>query len=176
MKNIVFIGGIHGVGKTTFCKKTLKRIGVKHYSAGHLIKSLNKELINNKNKKVVNINKNQNELVVAIDKYVEKVNLSLLDGHFCLLSETYEINDIPLNIFLKIPIRAIIILHDSIDNIQNKNSKRDGILYNSALLSSFQSRELEYSKYIAEELDVPYQKFDVNNDFEDILKFIKKFL
>ncbi len=176
MKNIIFIGGIHGVGKTTFCKKVFKNIDVNHYSASHLIKSLNKEPINDKNKKVVNINKNQDKLIAAIDKYVEKVKLTLLDGHFCLLNKTYEIKDIPLNTFLKIPIKAIIILHDSIDNIQNKNSKRDGILYNNELLSSFQNRELEHSKYIAKELGVPYKKFDVNNDLKNVLKFIKEFL
>ena len=40
--NINFIGGIHGVGKTTFCKLLTERIGYLHYSASSLIKEYKK--------------------------------------------------------------------------------------------------------------------------------------
>ena len=53
--NINFIGGIHGVGKTTFCKLLTERIGYLHYSASSLIKEY-KNL--EKDKKVDKVNEN----------------------------------------------------------------------------------------------------------------------
>lgn len=176
MKNIIFIGGIHGVGKTTFCQKVLQKINIQHYSASHLIKSIDKELIYNKNKKVIDIDNNQNKLIIAINKYIEETKTSLLDGHFCLLNRAYEIKEIPINTFIAMRPKAIIVLYDKIDNIKNKNSERDGILYNDKLLLSFQNRELGYSEKIAKKLDIPYKKINVNDNFKDALEFIKGFL
>lgn len=126
--------------------------------------------------KVIDIDNNQDKLIIAINKYIEKTKISLLDGHFCLLSQTYEIKDIPINTFIAMHPKAIIVLYDEIDNIKNKNSQRDGILYNNKLLLSFQNRELEYSEKIAEKLDIPYKKINVNDNFQDTLEFIKEFL
>lgn len=36
--NIIFIAGIHGVGKSTLCKKLSSRYNIEHYSASELIK------------------------------------------------------------------------------------------------------------------------------------------
>ena len=37
MKNIIFVGGIHGVGKGTFCNLITKQTGIANYSSGKLL-------------------------------------------------------------------------------------------------------------------------------------------
>lgn len=172
MKNILFIGGIHGVGKTTFCKKVLKKIDVNHYSAGLLIKQVDRELMNDGSKIVVDIDKNQDKLTTAINLYVDENKFCLLDGHFCLLNTAFKIKEVPEKTFKEISPKAIIVLYDTVNNIQNRISDRDGTLYNSKLLLSFQNKELTHSKNIAKILGIPCEIFDINKDFKGIMSFI----
>ena len=38
MKNIIFIGGIHGVGKGTLCEKVCNDLNIRHLSASEVLK------------------------------------------------------------------------------------------------------------------------------------------
>jgi hypothetical protein len=72
--NLIFVGGIHGVGKTTLCKKLTEELHFNHYSASQLIKMLKSENGDgdNKNKGVKNIDGNQDLLITAINQYLDK--------------------------------------------------------------------------------------------------------
>ncbi len=54
-KDIVFVGGIHGVGKSTLCSKFNNLLGISHYSASDLIKKKNRELVNTSKTRMFNI-------------------------------------------------------------------------------------------------------------------------
>lgn len=48
-RQIIFVGGIHGVGKTTLCKKIESRYNMEHFSASNLIaKEKTEALLRNK--------------------------------------------------------------------------------------------------------------------------------
>ena len=64
-KKIIFVGGIHGVGKTTLCRKISEKLLLKHFSASDLISNLKSENIA-KDKKVSDVNENQNILLESI--------------------------------------------------------------------------------------------------------------
>jgi adenylate kinase len=38
INNIIFIGGIHGVGKETLCRKICKQLGLQHLSSSEVLK------------------------------------------------------------------------------------------------------------------------------------------
>ena len=67
---------------------------------------------------------------------------------------------------------AIIVLYDSILNISSKITNRDGVSYDTNLLSSFQNEEIKYSIDIAGQLQIPYLLFDVSDDISGIVDFI----
>lgn len=171
-KKAIFIGGIHGVGKSTLCERLSSVTGIKHYSASGLINSLKRDSINNRDKRVHDIDNNQELLITAMHQYIDQNSLFLLDGHFCLLNSKNEITKIPKETFTNIEPVAIITLYDSIENIQEKITKRDSVHYGGELLSSFQSCEIEYSENIARELKIPHISFDVTNDIPTLLEFI----
>ena len=173
-KNIIFIGGIHGVGKTTLCKKVTDELHIKHHSASQLIKMLKNEDSDNRDKAVKNINSNQDLLVSAIDQYLDKSAPAILDGHFCLLNTKHEIKRIPKETFSAISPIAIITLHDDVTNIANKITHRDGINYNVDLLSSFQDEEICYSADVANYLEIPHLLFDVSKNITGLINFIIK--
>ena len=80
-RRIVFIGGVHGVGKTTLCNELAARFNIEHFSASNLI-AREKEEEHLRNKQVENIAGNQDHLVVAINKYFNSTSWYLLDGHW----------------------------------------------------------------------------------------------
>ena len=139
--NINFIGGIHGVGKTTFCKLLTERIGYLHYSASSLIKEY-KNL--EKDKKVDKVNENQDILITAIKNTFNIQNNYILDGHFCLLDTKNQIIEVPFSTFETLNLKKIIVLKDSSCNIHEKLLKRDKINYDMDLIENFQDKELSY--------------------------------
>ena len=175
-KNIIFVGGIHGVGKTTLCEKISDELHIKHYSASQLIKMIKNGDGDNRNKGVKNIKSNQNLLMAAIDQYLDKSTIAILDGHFCLLNTKHEIKRIPKETFVAISPIAIITLHDAIANIENKITRRDGINYNVNLLSSFQDEEISYSANVANYLEVPNLLFGVSDNIVGLINFITKII
>lgn len=167
--NINFIGGIHGVGKTTFCKLLTERIGYLHYSASSLIKEY-KNL--EKDKKVDKVNENQDILITAIKNTFNIQNNYILDGHFCLLDTKNQIIEVPFSTFETLNLKKIIVLKDSSCNIHEKLLKRDKINYDIDLIENFQDKELSYSKKIANLLNIPYKVFDIHSDIAEVINFI----
>ncbi len=174
MRKLIFVGGIHGVGKTWLCQSLKDTIGIDHFSASQLIMNLKDEQLYDKDKSVINIDGNQDILLNSINKYISPNAIAFLDGHFCLLNSKHEIEPIPIETFIGIAPTAIIVLYDTIDNIDQKISGRDGVKYDYDFLSYFQDEEIKYSKYIAEYLRVPYLAFNVTEDIGRICDFIDK--
>ena len=139
-RQIIFVSGVHGVGKTTLCKKIASRYKIEHFSASNLI-AKEKAEEHLQNKQVENITGNQDFLVTAINKYFKNETWYLLDGHFCLLNKNNEITKIPYSTYEGICPRAIILLVDEPENIYTRLNSRDSIKHDLSLLRSFQEQE-----------------------------------
>lgn len=162
MKNIVFIGGIHGVGKSYLTEKISSQLGIRSYSASKLISML-KEKEFSTNKYIDSIDTNQDQLIHSIELNTNDTESFLLDGHFCLLNINREVEKVPKTTFLAMSPRAIVVLFDSIVSIKKRLDARDSIIYETDFLARFQDSELEYAKEISELLEVPILLFDVTN-------------
>src|SRR5690606_21029705 len=119
---LIFIAGIHGVGKSTFCREIEKTVGGVSVSASSLIKRGAKL---NENKIVDNLKSNQSILLNELAKERSKEPLVLLDGHFCLFGQNYSIEKIPLEIFKAIAPTKIVVLFDDIEIIKDRIDERD---------------------------------------------------
>ena len=62
MKNIIFIGGIHGVGKGTLCEKVCNELNLQHLSASEVLKW--EEISEKENKLVNDFTLTQNRLIL----------------------------------------------------------------------------------------------------------------
>ena len=81
---MIFISGVHGVGKSYFCNLVKEATGIECYSASSLIKDRKKQGFP-ADKRVADIDENQLYLLVAVDDLRSSLGEFLLDGHFCLL-------------------------------------------------------------------------------------------
>lgn len=169
MNRIVFVGGIHGVGKRAVCKSiTDKRDDLHYYSSRELI---NWE--NSKDKEVFDVQGNQDILVQALESLDEiETNSILLDGHFCLLTCSGCIQEVPLSTFINMNPSLIIVISADEEVVRNRLKTRDNKDYDIDLLREFQSREKEYAKQVASVLKVP--GFILTADESDLLLDIIK--
>ena len=171
IKNIVFIGGIHGVGKTTVCKELSKISNFEYLSASEVINWSQIEL--SKKKNVDSIQETQSRLLFGLSNLVDETKKYILDGHFCLLNNEEQIIDIPLETFKAINPLSLNIIVDSAQNISQRLEKRDNIKYSIEFLDNMQEREMRYARHISDILKIPLIKGEFRH-YDNILKHVIK--
>ncbi|WP_099328285.1 ATP-binding protein [Clostridium paraputrificum] len=173
--NIIFVGGIHGVGKITVCNKIKKLLGVEAYSSSELIKKYNSLLLS-KDKRVEDINKNQDILLKAISKYVCDNDIALLDGHFTLISKDGAITDIPIETFLYMELCSIVMVVDKPDKIVDRLRSRDSKDYSLKFVDDFQTREINRANYVSGVTGINLYYYEYGSDISDLIEFINKYV
>jgi len=172
LDNITFIGGIHGVGKSTICRQICDEIKLEYLSASELLKwkDINED---GQNKKVKNIPETQDRLILGLTNNIQKHKSYILDGHYCLLNSENKIVNIPLETFKLInPISLNIILGD-IGEIKSRLEKRDNRPYDQDLLSRMQESELNYARQLSKTLGVTLN-IGTQNDISELLTSLHK--
>lgn len=169
MRNIIFIGGIHGSGKGTICQSIYAKKSCIHLIASELLKW--EEISDKTNKYVENIDNTQERLIAGLLNTIEKDKLYLLDGHFCLLDKYGEISKIPETTFENISPKSIAVINEDIQRIKERLEKRDGKPYDFNALKQMQETEIAYSKKIAKKLGVNH--FEINShNYNNLLESI----
>lgn len=171
MKKMILLTGIHGVGKGYISDCIRSQVNLQIYEASKLIKQSGN--ISDFNKKVSNINSNQDILRMAIDNYV-KEDLFILDGHTCLLNEEGEIEKIDLEYLRKFNITGIIFIYDNGEKIKERLYKRDNTNYDIKKICLFQKLEYENSMKLSKDLNIKFLPFKNGNNINSIINFLKE--
>jgi adenylate kinase len=169
MTNIVFIGGIHGVGKGTLCEKVCKDLNLHHLSASEVLKW--EEISEKENKLVKDFSLTQNRLITNLHQIVKENERYVIDGHYCLLNKENVPEKIDFDTFRKLNPFAFVIIVDDVQKIKRRLENRDNREYDFELLLRFQELELEYSIELAEQLNKPHLtlKSEETNNFKTFL-------
>lgn len=167
---MVFIGGVHAVGKGTLCNCLWRELGIQTYSSSKLIESArNLTFSSDKNTNVVSAN--QAALISMVQEKKALGQPFLLDGHFCLKG-TNGVKAIPENVFLEIAPDAVIVLVAKAEIIQQRRKERDGVNERLEEITNFQKLELSEAKLIATKLRIPFLQANALEDYDNIKKFI----
>lgn len=173
-RSLIFIGGIHGSGKTYISKNYLSTFSYKHNSASNIIKEEGNEI--KIDKTVDNLDLNQIALIQGLKK-IENINRrNILDGHFCLINKDFKIEKIPFEVFKKINPTMIILTTAPDKEIMNRIKKRNIDNNYNISIKMFQEAEEEYAFSIAKELNIPILKIDTSKNNKLIIRNIDKFL
>lgn len=174
ISNIAFVGGIHGVGKSTICYQICNEVKLEYLSASELIKwnEINSDF---KNKKVNNISSMQERLFIGLKNSIDNDKYYLLDGHYCLLNRENEIVNIPLKTFKLInPFSLNIVIGDILE-IKNRLEQRDNRFYDYELLKRMQESELNYAKFLSKTLGITLN-IGSQNDFSKLITPLRSFI
>lgn len=169
---MIFISGIHGVGKTYFCSKIKEELDIESYSASQLIaQKRSHEFF--KNKLVDNIDVNQHLLLEALKDLRHNKKEFILDGHFCLLNSDGEIARIPNKTFYELNPDLVVLLTEKPEIIADRRHKRDGISQEINKIQEFQNEEKTYAAEISQILNIPFIISNGAKDLGKIIEFIK---
>ena len=161
---VIFVAGVHAVGKTTLCKQAEQAKGIAHFSASGLIREEKASAIPEQGKAVSEVDAPQRHLIRAVRRILPKHGGNiLLDGHFSLLTATGKIETIDVNVFHALGVERVVVLHDEPGAIAARWSQRDGSVVDLDMIDAHQKVELHHARHVARALAIPLaeiQAFD----------------
>lgn len=169
---MIFVSGIHGVGKSYFCELVKKRININTYTASSLIAAKKKTKFPS-DKLIPDINDNQQYLLQAVNELRLSDKNFILDGHFCLLNAQGQIQRISFSTFNNLKPEAILLLTEDPEIIAKRRHSRDNQNISVQSIQAFQNFEEIYAKEIARNINANLFISKGYNDLEKALEFIK---
>jgi len=153
----IFIGGIHGVGKSTVASKVCTELNFPHLTASEVIhKFKEKKLIESvdEGKLSNDINLNQDVLISALNHMVINNTNYILDGHFTLFDSEGTIQQVPTSTFSVINPIGLFVIIDKPESIRSRLLLRDKKTYCKIKLEEMQNAELDHASNVAKYLGV----------------------
>jgi adenylate kinase len=169
---MLFISGIHGVGKSYFCDRVKADLGIATFSANGLISEC-KHAEFASDKLIPDIDNNQPYLLAAVQELNTTDPNYLLDGHFCLLNGEGKVTRIPKEAFTGLKPDAIVLLTEKPDIIAERRKQRDNIDHDVDEIKLFQDEEVEYAVEVAETLGIPIKVSAGADDLDSTLDFVR---
>lgn len=165
---MIFLGGIHGVGKGYFSKILEKELEIKAFSSSELIKNQNKL-----DKRVKDIKGNQSKLLIQVDRLKEMYNTFILDGHFCLIDDKGNFSEIPKDTFVGLNPQIMVLMEEDPVTIVERRKRRDGVELPIDKMSDFMRYERDYALEISELLEKKLIICNSSEEHEYTIKRIK---
>ncbi|MBU2896779.1 ATP-binding protein [Vibrio hepatarius] len=137
MNKLVFISGVHGVGKSTLCSQINSFVDIRSYSCSDIIKA-NSAYVET-SKVVDKAEANQRALLEGISK-LDDENI-LLDGHFCLVGKNETIIELDYQVFQDIKPDVVINVFSDAQEIHRRLVSRDGDCISLELIDKLQKQE-----------------------------------
>lgn len=155
---VLFVAGVHGVGKTTLCENYAKSYDVSHRSASQLIREAKASALAARGKAVKDIAGNQQLLIDAVRQFRSAGKTLLLDGHFALLNAEHQPEALPTDVFSDLGINEIAVIHDHPRAISSRIATRDAHAMKPGEIAALQALELETAEAVAQRLCIPFSK------------------
>lgn len=170
---MIFLGGAHGVGKSSMCSEAAQRIGLTVFGASAIIRAERQGPSVDSRTAVSDVRGNQELLIQGVRKRVpESSGHFVLDGHFALRTLDGAIERIDPAVFVALGIDHFICVRDDPLAIAARLLDRDGAIHKVDDIAGLQSEELDHVRYVSRELQIQLdviQAFD-HKGFEACLR------
>lgn len=148
----LFVGGLHGVGKSTLCDSTFAPAGYHCVTASSLIRLAKTH--SDHGKLVDDISDNQAALLKQLELEKETRRHLLLDGHFCLLNGQGVVEPIDIDVFKAMAPSALLLVKCDPQVVAARLNNRDGKNWSPEMLRDFQEEEENHAVRVSEALRV----------------------
>lgn len=153
---IVFLGGVHGVGKTSMCDGASEKYGLKVFSASAIIRAEREYPSEDSRTAVSNLGGNQQALIRGVQRLFTHADENyLLDGHFALRTLAGNIEEIDVNVFRSMRVNGLICLVDEPEAISQRLVDRDGGIQDVHAIAQLQAAELSSARLVGSTLGLP---------------------
>lgn len=150
----IFVGGVHGVGKTYLAGQLPAEMGFVHTSASKLIKEERSMATWGVDKRVSDVDGNQLALAAAVLRHNQGGVRLLLDGHFVLRDAHGELLYLGPEVFKALSLDAVILLEADAGIIADRIRSRDGRDESIEELQSFLHAERKQAQLVCEVLGI----------------------
>lgn len=155
---IVFVGGVHGVGKTYLGAPAAELVGIRHATASQLIREERGLRTWGEDKRVTGIAENQAALISAAARLRTERQPLLLDGHFVLRGTDGNLTEVDVQVFRDLQIGAVLLLVADIDVVLNRLHERGDHSWSKPELHLLAEREEARAHHVATELSLPHKQ------------------
>lgn len=159
MSRLVFLGGVHGAGKTTISGKVASLLSAAHASAGSLIAGASRSrviTVSAVSKAVADVDGNQTLLLQGLASLRARIAHPLvIDGHLCLIEATGEITEIAVEVFRSMEPAAMLLVVSDPVIVRERLSERGGEVPSLDVVKTLSTREAAHAAVVAEALKVP---------------------
>ncbi|MBA3657294.1 MAG: AAA family ATPase [Gemmatimonadaceae bacterium] len=170
---LYFLGGVHGAGKTALSQALATLIGGVRLSASDLIREEGVEP-SAPDKRVSDIDANQERLLWAIDKRRHSATPIILDGHFCLRNASGEATAIPPSVFVRLMPDALMLLEAPAEEITQRLSARDAQSHSLNEIRDLLACEKQTAEQVSALLAIPLRILGPTSSLDDAVPFLKK--
>lgn len=169
---VIFVAGVHGVGKSTLCSKFAEE-GIPSFDASALIQRHTGEAFGT-GKVTATPQSNQAFLRREVDMLVNVYSLFFLCGHFCLFDKDLHPLLLPLDIFSQLHLERILLLEAPVASVVGNMEKRDGVRYSAGCISDLMDCERRQAHRAVEQCGCPLVQHSMKYSELDFLEVREK--
>lgn len=155
---IIFVGGVHGVGKSTCCAEVARATGCLHVTASEIIRRERAGAIAASGKLVADVEGNQGLLIRGFQSLRKEAGAAsiLLDGHFAMRDSGGHIQSVAVEVFSALGIGHLVCLADEPHLIADRMAQRDGAKPVERDIAALQEAEHKNASRVAALLGIPF--------------------
>lgn len=153
--NVIFLAGVHGVGKGYLGTRVASTLGMLHCTASQLIREEKGKSTWGADKVAADVDDNQLALIAALERRRAAGTSILLDGHFVLRTPIEKYARVDLEVFRRLRLKSVILLVDDPTAIAIRLSARDGVTSSPDSVASLAVEEMAHARFVCESLGLP---------------------
>lgn len=153
---LAFVGGVHGVGKSSVCAEVAADLGITIHTASAVIRAERGTLGSDRGKAVVDVGANQRLLLTGVRRLLGASSaLQLLEGHFALRTTSGDIECVDIDVFAQMTVGHAVCLRDEPERIRARLQQRDGTDTCIDAISALQHAEIAHARFVCRSLGIP---------------------
>ena len=153
---VIFLAGVHGVGKGFLGAKAANALGIYHLTASQLIREEKGQATWTADKKTSDLDDNQLALIRAVSRRRQSHSSILLDGHFVLRNGNGVLTPLESNVFKELHLDGVVLLVDETNVIASRLALRDNVQTDLGAMYELAEAESSHARTICDELKLPF--------------------
>jgi adenylate kinase len=152
---VIFLAGVHGVGKGFLGTPVANSMGIAHLTASQLIREEKGQATWGIDKKTSDLDNNQLALIRAVgQRRLTHPNI-LLDGHFVLRNAQGVLTPLATAVFKELRLTGVILLTEESNIIVRRLAMRDKDMPDIQVVSELAEAESAHARAVCNELGLP---------------------
>jgi adenylate kinase len=156
--SVIFLAGVHGVGKGFLGTPVANSMGITHLTASQLIREEKGQATWGNDKKTSELDDNQLALIRAVAQRRLTHPGILLDGHFVLRNAQGVLTPLATSVFKELRLTGVILLTEAESVIASRLALRDKRMPDVQGISELAAAELTHAQGVCTELELPFAK------------------